>query len=219
MKQISNVETRPALTETPQALAWDGTMLWLSSRDLGTLYQVDVEQWKIAAEIDSPGHVWAGVLTNDGWRFTIGKGLNDDRYIYRYDAGEGFTRLFACPEMAGSYLSFNGEHLYLSRWYKGQIHQLNDAGGTIRLIDIGAEICGHTFADGTLYVLRGHENADIPGRTEEWRIARVDLREQTPPVEDLATVPFAARSLAFDRRKFWSNHRAANETVSFTLPE
>ena len=33
-----------------------------------------------------------------------------------------------------------------------------------------------------------------------------------------AAVPFAARSLAFDGAKFWSNHRVANETVSFTLP-
>ncbi|MFN2474939.1 MAG: hypothetical protein ABR526_01170 [Chthoniobacterales bacterium] len=219
MKQVSNVERRTALAETPQALAWDGTRLWLSSRDLGTLYQVDVEQWKTAAEIDPPGHVWAGALTTDGWRFTIGKGLNDDRYIYRYRAGEGFTKLFACPEMAGSYLSFDGEHLYLSRWYKGQIHQLNDAGETLRLIDIGAEICGQTFANGTLYVLRGRENADVPGKAEEWRIARVDVREEIPTVDDLATIPFAARSLAFDGRKFWSNHRAANEIVSFTLPE
>lgn len=219
MKQLTNVERRPALTPTPQALAWDGKMMWLSSRDLGTLYQVEVEQWKIAAEVDPPGIVWAGVLTDDGWRFTIGKGLNDDRYIYRYSAGEGFTKLFACPEMAGSYLGFDGEHLYLSRWYKGQIHQLNDAGETLRLIDIGAEICGQTFVDGTLYVLRGRENADVAGKPEEWRIARVDLREQTPQMEDVATVPFASRSLTFDGRKFWSNHRAANEIVSFTLPE
>jgi hypothetical protein len=217
MKQLSNLERRPALTDTPQALAWGGSMLWLSSRDLGTLYEVDADKWKISAEIDPPGIVWAGVLTNDGWRFTIGKGLNDDRYIYRYREGEGFTKLFACPEMAGSYLSFDGQHLYLSRWYKGQIHQLNDAGETVRLIDIGEEICGQTFADGTLYVLRGRENADVPNAAEEWRIARVDVRQETPTVEDLATVPFASRSLTFDGRKFWSNHRAANETVSFTL--
>ncbi len=26
---------------TPQALAWDGKNLWMSSRDLGTLYKID----------------------------------------------------------------------------------------------------------------------------------------------------------------------------------
>lgn len=59
----------------------------------------------------------------------------------------------------------------------------------------------------------------MPGKDEEWRLARVGLRNGETEVEDLAAVPFASRSLAFDGEKFWSNHRAANETVSFTLPE
>jgi len=203
---------------TPQALAWDGEQLWLSSRDLGTLYRIDVDGWKIVEEFDPPGVVWAAVRTNDGWRFTIGKGLNDDRYVYRYDSDEGFVKLFACPEFTGSYLSFDGEHLYLSQWYKGQIHRVDDAGNISRSIDVGAEICGHTFVDGTLYVLRGRENKDIPNAAEEWRIARLDLAQETPDVTDLATVPFAFRSLALDGENFWSNHRAANETVAFALP-
>ena len=70
-----------------------------------------------------------------------------------------------------------------------------------------------------MYVLRGQENKDVAGKAEEWRIARLDPAEPTPQVEDLATIPFASRSLAFDGEKFWSNHRAANETVSFSLPE
>ncbi len=217
MNEVTHVDRHTSPVSTPQMLAWDGARFWLSSRDLGTLHVVEPDTFKIVDEIDPPGIVWAAVLTQDGWRFTIGKGTNDDRYIYRYRSGEGFTKLFACPEMAGSYLSFDGEHLYLSRWYKGQIHQLNDAGETLRLIDIGAEICGQTFVDGTLYVLRGRENADTPGKAEEWRIARLDVGERKPTVDDIATVPFAARSLAFDGRRFWSNHRAANETVSFTV--
>jgi len=86
-----------------------------------------------------------------------------------------------------------------------------------REIDIGAEICGHTFVDGMLYVLRGRENKDIPNKTEEWRIGRLNPREEVPEVDDLATIPFAARSLTHDGEEFWSNHRAANETISFTI--
>ncbi len=97
------------------------------------------------------------------------------------------------------------------------IHQLDNSGTILRTIEVGAEICGHTFANGMLYVLRGRENADVPGKAEEWRLARLNVREKTPQVEDLATIPFAARSLTFDGRKFWSNHRAANELVSFTV--
>jgi hypothetical protein len=203
---------------TPQALAWDGKQLWLSSRDLGTLYRTEPDGLKIVEEIDPPGVVWAGVLTNDGWRFTIGKGLNDDRYVYRYTAADGFGKLFACPDFTGSYLSFDGEHLYLSQWYTGHIHRVDDAGNISRTIDVGAEICGHTFVDGMLYVLRGKENKDVPNKAEDWRIARLDPREETPQGEDLATIPFASRSLTFDGENFWSNHRAANETVAFALP-
>jgi hypothetical protein len=217
MKDIDNLQRHASPTITPQALAWDGERLWLSSRDLGTLYKLGAESWSTVEEIDPPGVVWAGVLTNDGWRFTVGKGLNDDRYLYRYTASEGFRKLFACPEFTGSYLSFDGEHYYVSQWYKGHIHQVDDSGTILRTIDVGAEICGHTFVDSMLYVLRGRENKDIPGKTEEWRIARLDPREEEPPGEDLATVPFASRSLAFDGERFWSNHRAVNEVVSFTI--
>jgi len=121
--------------------------------------------------------------------------------------------LFACPDFTGSFLSFGGEHYYLSQWYKGQIHQMDDTGKIGRTIEIGAEICGHTFVDGIIYVLRGAEKPN-----EEWRIARLDPREETPEIKDLAIVPFACRSLTFDGEHFWANHRAANETVAFDLP-
>ena len=206
-------------TVTPQALAWNGKQLWLSSRDLGTLYQVDVPNLKITNEIDPPGIVWAAVVTNGALHLTIGKGLNDDRYVYRYSPGEGFSKLFPCPDLTGSYLSFDGKNLYLSQWYEKQILKYDGNGKILREIDIGAEICGHTFVGDLIYVLRGKENKDVPGKSEEWTIARLDSREEKPSVQDLATVPFEARSLTFDGENFWSNHRAAGETVCFTIPD
>jgi hypothetical protein len=218
MQEITDVKTYPAPVVSPQALAWKEKELWISSRDLGTLQRIDTENWSVAEELDPPGVVWAAVATNDGWRFTVGKGLNDDRHVYSYKPGEGFRRLFACPDFTGSYLSFDGEQLYLSQWYKGVVLQLDPHGNIEREIAVGAEICGHTFVNGMLYVLRGHENNQIPDKDEEWRIARLDPAEEKPQVEDLAPIPFACRSLAFHGKRFWSNHRAANETVSFPLP-
>jgi len=201
-------------TVTPQALAWDGSALWMSSRDLGTLFKIDINDWKAVEEIDPPGIVWAAVATNGAMHFTIGKGLNDDRYVYRYDSQNGFTKLFTCPDFTGSYLSYDGENLYLSQWYEKRILKYDDQGNILREIDIGAEICGHTFVDGMIYVLRGVEKPN-----EDWRIARLDPREETPKVTDLAVVPFASRSLTFDGEDFWSNHRAANTTISFVRPD
>ena len=200
-------------TVTPQALAWDGKQLWMSSRDLGFLYKLDGDGTKILEEVDPPGVVWAAVQTNGAMHVTIGKGLNDDRYVYRYSDG-GFEKLFACPDFTGSYLSFDGDNLYLSQWYEKRILKYDDKGNVIRKIDIGAEICGHTFVDGIIYVVRGIEKPN-----EDWRIARLDPREETPEIKDLAVVPFACRSLTFDGENFWSNHRAADTIVSFARPE
>jgi hypothetical protein len=57
----------------------------------------------------------------------------------------------------------------------------------------------------------------VPGKSEEWRIARLIPRDDAH-VEDVAAIPFASRSLTFDGEHFWSNHRAANKTICFTLP-
>jgi hypothetical protein len=232
---ITDEKRFPSPTVTPQALAWDGKQLWLSSRDLGLLYKIDIERSKIVDELDPPGIVWAAVATNGAMHVTVGKGLNDDRYIYRYNGNGRFEKLFACPDLTGSYLSYDGESLYLSQWYQQRILKLDTDGKVVRRIDVGAEICGHAFANGAIYVLRGTENVPRPQYAggpptpdrfrsgakqgeEQWWIARLDPRDEKPEVVDLSKVPFAARSLTFDGKYFWSNHRAANETVRFSLP-
>ena len=187
----------------------------MGSRDLRRVYAIDVKTWAVGEEVDAPGIPWAAASTGEDLWFTIGEGLEDDRYLRRYLPGKGFseTERIACPEFTGSYLSFDGEQLYLSQWYKHRILKLDVRGNVLREIQIDAEICGHVFADGLIYVLRGTEQGN-----EDWRIARLDPREETPEIEDLAIVPFPCRSLTFDGANFWANHRAANEIVSFSLP-
>ncbi|PYJ90855.1 MAG: hypothetical protein DME62_16325 [Verrucomicrobia bacterium] len=103
--------------------------------------------------------------------------------------------------------------VYLSQWYEKRILKFDNKGNVIRKIYIGAEICGHTFVDGMIYVLRGVEKPN-----EDWTIARLDPREETPEVRDIAIVPFACRSLTFDGELFWSNYRAQDTIISFSLP-
>jgi hypothetical protein len=206
--------TSPAIT--PQALAWHGDALWMGSRDLRRIYKIDMKRWMVLEETEAPGIPWAAVSTNGAIRFTVGEGADDDRYLRRFVPGTGFseTDRIACPEFTGSYLSCDGDHLYLSQWYKHRILKLDASGNILRVIDVGAEISGHAFVDGLIYVLRGIEQPN-----EDWRIARLDPRQETPEVEDLAHVPFPCRSLTFDGANFWTNHRAANEIVSFALPD
>jgi hypothetical protein len=205
----------PSPAPAPQALAWDGNKLWMGSRDLRRIYVIDPKKWEVLAEKEPPGIPWAAVATNGTLRFTIGEGPNDDRYIRRFVPDVGFSEAdkIACPEFTGSYLSYDGENLYLSQWYKHRVLKLDANGNIVRVIDVDAEVSGHAFVDRMVYVLRGTEQ-----NGERWTIARLNPREEKPEVKDIATVPFACRSLTFDGANFWSNHRAANEIVSFALP-
>src|SRR5256885_5113561 len=208
----------PSPAAVPQALAWDGKrgVLWMGSRDLRRVYAIDSAEGTVSEDIEAPGIPWAAVSTNGSIRFTIGEGVNDDRYIRLFLPDTGFSdkERIACPEFTGSYLSYDGENIYLSQWYKHRILKLDAKGNILRTLDIGEEISGHTFVDGMIYVLRGTEQ-----KGESWTIAQLDLSEETPEIKDLATVPFAGRSLTFDGELFWSNHRAANEIVAFSLPK
>jgi hypothetical protein len=205
----------PSPAPAPQALAWDGNKLWMGSRDLRRIYAINPKTWEVLEEKEPPGIPWAAVATNGTLRFTIGEGSNDDRYIYRFAPNSGFSEQdkIVCPEFTGSYLSYDGENLFLSQWYKHRILKLDANGNITRVIDIGAEISGHTFVDGTIYVLRGTEQ-----NGESWTIAHFDPREENPEVKDIAIVPFACRSLTFDGEGFWSNYRAKDTIISFTLP-
>lgn len=200
---------------TPQALAWDSRneWLWMGSRDLRRIYAIDPENGTVLKQQEAPGIPWAAVALNGELRFTIGEGETDDRYIYRYTPDGGFSKMFACPEFTGSYLSFDGKNLYTSQWYKKRVLKFDDEGNVLGEINVGAEICGHTFANGSLYVLRGQEQPN-----EDWRIARLNPQEEKAAVEDIAVVPFACRSLTFDGELFWSNYRAKDTIISFTLP-
>ena len=208
----------------PQALTVFEGNLWMGSRDLRRIYQLDVATGKVLSEQECPGTPWAAVTTGDAMRFTIGEGADDDRYVTEYAEGfasgngsargkDGLPARFACPDFTGSYLSWDGRNLYLSQWYKHRIVQFDSDGQIARSIDISDEVSGHTFVNGKIYVLRGTEQ-----NGESWRIAQFDPNEDRPDVKDVARIPFACRSLAFDGANFWSNHRAANKIIAFSLP-
>ena len=88
---------------TPQALAWDSRnkTLWMGSRDLRRIYAIDPENGTVLKQQDAPGIPWAAVALNGELRFTIGEGADDDRYIYRYTAEGGFSKVFRVSRICG----------------------------------------------------------------------------------------------------------------------
>jgi len=216
LPSITERQRLPSPAITPQALTSDGSTLWMGSRDLRRIYRIECKEWTVTGEEEAPGIPWAAVSAGDDVWFTLGEGEEDDRYLRRYVKGRGFSEAdrIACPDFTGSYLSYGGEHLYLSQWYKHRILKLDAEGDVLREIAIHAEICGHVFVEGRIFVLCGTEQGE-----GDWRIARLDPREAVPEIEELARVPFQCRSLAFDGEHFWTNHREANEIVSFPMPK
>ncbi len=200
----------------PQALAWHNGELWMGSRDLRRIYRMEKERWHVQEEFEAPGIPWAAVCAGDRLWFTLGEGADDDRYMWPYEAGRGFLKQerISCPEFTGSYLSYDGQNLYLSQWYNHRILKLDSGGNILRAMKVGAEISGHVFADNLIYVLCGTEQ-----NGGDWRLARLDPREETPVVHDIARVPFQCRSLACDGHLFWTNHREADRIVCFEIPK
>jgi hypothetical protein len=61
---LTTIKTLPVIVErkrfaspgpTPQALAWHAGKLWMGSRDLRRVYQIDVATWKVRQDIGAPG--------------------------------------------------------------------------------------------------------------------------------------------------------------------
>src|SRR5213079_1583789 len=88
----------PSPATTPQSLAWRGGAstgpapdLWLGSRDLRRIYQIDRKSSTVTEEAAAPGIPWASAAAKDGLLFTLGEGPDDDRYLRRYFPGKGFS--------------------------------------------------------------------------------------------------------------------------------
>lgn len=212
---IKELKRQLSPAPTPQALAWHDGELWFGSRDLRRICRMDAKNWKVVDEVEAPGIPWAAVSADGALWFTLGEGENDDRYLRRYFPGKGFaeTPRIPCPDFTGSYLSYDGEHLYLSQWYKHRILKLDSKPNIIREIAVGAEISGHVFVDSYLYVLRGTEQ-----NGGDWRLARLDPTEAVPKIHELARIPFQCRSLTYDGEHFWTNYRDAGQIICFATP-
>ena len=214
MTVIEETHRLPSPAPKPQSLAFDGTRLWMGSRETQRLYAIDLVSWTVREEAQAPGTPWGMTVVGDELRVLTGEAPDDNRFIRRFVPGHGFgtNDRIACPDDTGSQLSFDGERLYVSQWYNKKILSLDDRGVVGTTIELPRGICGQVVVDGCFYLITTDDEA-----TEAYYVTRVDARDGTPQIEDLARVGFAARALAFDGARFWTNHREADEIVAFEL--
>jgi hypothetical protein len=214
LTEISEIQRLPAPGPEPLGLAFDGTALWIASREAHRLYLVDPSTWIVAGEAEAPGAPFGIAVCRDGLRVVIGHGEDDDdRYIYRFVPGRGFqSDRIECPDLSGVHLAFDGGTLFLSQAHNMKILSLDDRGAIIREILLDRVPVGMTIINGLFYLITGDR------QFRNLQFTKVDAHHETPRVTSLASIPFVARGLAFDGSRFWTGDRSTNEIVAFAPP-
>jgi hypothetical protein len=212
MHNVVELLRLPSPAPRPQSLAFDGSLLWMGSRETRRIYALDPNTWAVRDEAAAPGTPWGMTVVGDELRVLCGETDEDHRIIRRFVPAHGFKthECLACPDDTGSQLSYDGDRLYVSQWYNKRILSLDDAGNVGSTIDVRHEIVGQTIVRGRFFTITTDaEDSD------EYFLTRVDARGPIPVVEKLARVGFPARALAFDGDRFWTNHREADTIVAF----
>ncbi len=212
MDNIEEIRRLASPAPKPQSLAWDGTTLWMGSRQTCHIYAIDPTSWSVQSETLAPGTPWGMTVVNGELRVLCGEPPDDNRIVRRLVPGTGFDPNFRlpCPDDTGSQLGFDGQRLHLSQWYRQRVLAMGPNGEVERIIPVAHQICGQVIVGHWLYLM----TTDDEETTDYW-LSRLDLREAQPDTEDVARVPFAARALTFDGTHFWTNHRERNQIVCF----
>ncbi len=212
MLDVEELLRLPSPAPKPQSLAFDGTMLWMGSLETRRIYRIDPRTWTAREEATAPGVPYGMTVVGDELRVLCGEGDEDHRRVRRLVPGHGFKSQdsIACPGDTGSQLGFDGDRLYVSQWYNHRILSLDERGEVGTTIDVPHGICGQVIVAGRFYLVTTDDEAG-----NEYFLTRVDARDGTPDVADLARIGFPARALAYDGERFWTNHRAADQIVAF----
>jgi hypothetical protein len=215
LPEIVEFQRLPAPAPRPQALAFDGETLWMGSLETRRIYAIDPHTWGARDEGEAPGTPFGLAVVGDELRAICGETADDHRFVRRFIPGHGWPSAgrFACPDDTGSYLGFDGDRLYITQWYRQQIVSVDETGRVGTTIAVPHGICGCVVVEGRFFLA----TTDDEATTDYW-LTRVDARGATPVITDLARIGFAARSLAFDGERFWTNHREKNEIVAFEPP-
>src|SRR5579864_3866802 len=155
LSDLDEIVRIPSPAPSPQSLAHDGEHLWLGSWETSRVYGIVPSQGRVFEEAQAPGRPVGSTVVGDELRFVCSeKGDADERFIRRFVPGHGFKsrEVGACPDDTGSFLAYDGEHLWLSQRYNKRILELDPQWRVVRTLDVGEEIVGLAWVGDRLYV-------------------------------------------------------------------
>jgi len=221
LEPIEEIRRIPAPCPLPQSITWDGKHFWIGSKATKFVYQLSVKvpehgPWKAIWEANAVGTPFGMVAVEGELRVLCGESHADHRVIRRCIPGRGFDwdSSIPCPDDTGSQLSYDGKYLHISQWYNKRVLRIDREGTVLKSISSPHGICGQVIVGDFLYLA----TTDDENHGDYW-ITRINLTDDSEPAEDIALIPFHARSLTHDGTHFWTNHRAHNEIVCFDLPQ
>ncbi len=214
MTEIIETARLPAPGPEPLGLAFDGTTLWVASREAHRLYAMDPATWTVRAETEAPGAPFGITVVGDELAVVIGFGDDDDdRSIYRFVPGHGFkSGRIPCPDLSGVHLAFDGDTLFLSQAHNRRILALDADGAVLREMRLDRVPLGMTILDEFFYLITGDK------KFKNLELTKLDARGETPRLISLASIPFNARGLTYDGSRFWTGDRESDQIVAFTMP-
>ena len=212
LQPIVELDRLVSVSAQPHAIAVDGDTIYVSSRATQGIDIIDRTGWNKRAAIDTPGMPWGMTFGDGELVMTCGETPDDYRRIRRYVPQRGFRDGFmACPDDTGSHLALYQNRVLLAQWYNKVLLHIDDEVGILRRYDAPHGIAGVATVGDDAYIL-GTDDEDAG----EYWITRLSLL--TGHAEDVATVPFHARGLAWDGQRFWTNFREGDRVIAFRLP-
>jgi hypothetical protein len=216
LSALDEIVRIPSPAPAPQSLAHDGEHLWLGSWETNRVYGIVPAHGRVFEEAAAPGRLVGSTVVGDELRFVCSEnGDGDDRFIRRFVPGHGFKSHDAipCPDESGSFLAYDGEHLWLSQRYNKRVLEFDAQYRVVRSVDVGEEILGMTWSGEGLYLSLwlGKDRGGC-------KIAYLEPRAAAPAVTLVAHAPFTAVSLARDGDRLWTNDVKRSEIVAFQVP-
>ena len=203
----------PSPVQGPQGLAWDGDSMWLTSAANGHLYALD-PKLSIRDEYVPPHEALGITHTGSDFRLVLAPTIEepdlerDLRYVYSFAPDAGFAACFPCPDFSGSFLAYADGTLYLSQAWDKKLIALDEAGVSVREVQLERRPVGMTIVDRTFYLATVNED------WEDGRLQRLVIGASAASVETLQSFSFKPRSVAYDGERFWIADRNNHSIVS-----